>query len=111
MVFGGLAGFLGLLTFKSFQAQSRGAIPRGMAQEQQRVLRLAAHKNGRLTVEEVAMECRVPVDQAKALLDALVLQGTANNWVTDSGGMVYVFQGLLEDDKDTAEDPMKFLDA
>ncbi len=106
--FGGIAAFSGVIAFKA--AREAGSSVSGLAQERSRILKLAAHQKGKLTAEEAAMECRIPIDQAQALLDDLVINGRADTWVSDGGSLVYVFRGLLEDDKATAEDPMKMLD-
>ena len=108
LFFGGIAAFSGVIAVNS--ARQAGPSLSGLAQERSRILKLAAHQQGKLTAEEAAMECRIPIDQAQALLDDLVINGRADTWVSDGGSMVYVFRGLLEDDKATAEDPMKMLD-
>lgn len=110
ILFGIVASYLGLLTLRSYRQASKGSVGTGLGQEHSRLLKLAAHQNGRLTAEEAAIECRVSVQQAEQMLDQLVNQGRADTWVSDSGAMVYVFQGLLEDEKSTAEDPMKMLE-
>lgn len=84
----------------------------GLSQERSRLLRFASSRKGRLTAEEAAMGCNLPVRQAQALLDDLVTQGSADTWVSDGGSLVYVFRGLLEaEEKASAEDPMKFLES
>lgn len=108
LFFGGIAALSALIALRA-RAESGPSLS-GLAQERSRILKLAAHQQGRLTAEEAAMECRIPIDQAQALLDELVVNGRADTWVSDGGSLVYVFQGLLEDDKASAEDPMKLLD-
>lgn len=107
LFFGALTTFSGYQSLLSFRSRNRN---QGLGQEHSRLLKLAAHQSGRLTAEEAAIECRVSVQQAESLLDELVNQGTADTWVSDSGAMVYVFPGLLEDEKASAEDPMKLLE-
>lgn len=109
ILFGGGALFLGLQTLGALRSRRDSGVS-GLGQERSRLLKLASHQKGRVTAEEAAMECRIPVQQAQALLDQLVNQGTADTWVSDNGSMVYVFRGLLEDEKDSAEDPMKLLE-
>ena len=109
ITFGALTVFLARGAYSTFRDENRHRVPTGLGQEHSRLLKLAAHQQGRLTAEEAAIECRVSVQQAEQLLNDLVLQGRADTWVSDSGAMVYVFQGLLEGEKDTAEDPMKML--
>lgn len=111
LVFGALTVFSALVLLRSFREQSTGLEGSGVGrQERSRILKLAAHNDGRLTAEEAAVECNLSVEQAQFLLDNLVENGSADTWVSDSGSMVYVFRGLLEDDKATAEDPMKLLE-
>lgn len=112
LVFGALTLFSLLVLFRGFQSRSTGLEGSGLGQqEEKRVLNLAAHSDGRLTAEETAVECNLSVEQAKFLLDNLVDKGSADTWIADSGSMVYVFRGFLEDDKDSAEDPMKLLES
>jgi hypothetical protein len=59
------------------------------------VLRLAEKEQGRVTVLEVAGRCDLTVDQAKALLDGLVLRKIAQLHVSETGVLVYVFSRLL----------------
>lgn len=110
LVFGTLTVFFGYLSIQDFRQRQSGSVPSGLGQQHSRLLKLAAHQNGRLTAEEAAIECRISIEQAEALLEDLVNKGRADTWVSDSGALVYVFQGLLEDEKASAEDPMKFLD-
>ncbi|MBA2661313.1 MAG: hypothetical protein H0U74_03410 [Bradymonadaceae bacterium] len=79
-------------------------------QEEHRVLALAAHNGGRLTVEEVAVHCHMPVDQSRRLLDGLVLNQVADTWISENGNLVYVFRGLLGSDKQSARDPFGMLE-
>lgn len=84
---------------------------KSLTQERSRLLRLAASRQGRLTIQEAAIGCHISIVQAEALLDDLVIQGTADTWISDDGTLVYVFRGLLDTDtKESAQDPMAFLD-
>lgn len=75
------------------------------ADRERRVLRLAEKERGRVTVPEVAARCDMTVEEAKALLDRLVVHDVAEIHVTDSGVLVYVFPGFLSDrDKARARD-------
>lgn len=83
----------------------------GADQEEHRILSLASHKGGKLTVEEVSIHCHIPIEQSKRILDNMVRRNTADTWVSEGGSLVYVFRGLLTaDDKETAEDPFASLD-
>ncbi len=106
---GALTVFSALHLMQSLQ-ERRPPSTSGLTQERSRIVRIAAHQEGRITAEEASMKANIPVAQAEALLDELVADGRAENWVSDSGNMVYVFRGLLEDDKANAEDPMAFLE-
>jgi hypothetical protein len=110
ILFGGLTVFSLLATVKQLKGPTTHDTA-AMGQERARVLRLAASKQGRLTAEETALGAHISVQEAQALLDDLVISGTADTWITDNGRMVYVFGGLLDaEDKQSAEDPLKLLD-
>jgi hypothetical protein len=75
------------------------------ADRERRVLRLAEKERGRVTVPEVAARCDMTVEEAKAILDRLVVHDVAEIHVTDGGVLVYVFPGFLSDrDKAQARD-------
>ena len=109
LVFLALAGFSGFQAFTNL----RGRIDlSSMGEERSRILRFAASRNARLTAEEAALGCHLSVAQARALMDDMVINGSADTWVSDGGNLVYVFRGLLDEaEKASAEDPMGFLDA
>ncbi len=110
LLFGGTAAFLTTIAVRSIRSPGR-ADTSAMSQERARVLRLAASKQGRLTAEETALGAHISVQQAQALLDEMVIAGTADTWISDSGRMVYVFGSFVDGgDKLTAEDPLKLLD-
>lgn len=109
LFFGAAGVFCGYVAFQQFRHRQDHMVMSGVGQEQSRILKLAEAEQGKLTAEQAAMECRISVQQAEALLDELVNQGHAETWVSDGGSMVYVFRGLLED-KSSAEDPMKMLE-
>lgn len=58
------------------------------------VLRLAAARDGRLTVLEVATELALPVNEAAALLTSFDTRGLAEVQVTPSGMLVYSFPDI-----------------
>jgi hypothetical protein len=70
------------------------AAPEGVDRERA-VLALAEKAQGRLTVLEVAGRCDLTVDQAKALLDDLVLRKVAQMQVSQAGVLVYGFPRFL----------------
>lgn len=110
LIFGALAIGCTVAGFRQLRAHHRPDI-KSLTQERSRLLRLAASREGKLTAEEAAIGCNISVAQAEALLDDLVMQGTADTWISDGGSLVYVFRGLLDTNaKDTAQDPMAFLD-
>ena len=63
-----------------------------------RILRLAGEHEGRLTVEEVAMNTHLTLDEAKKLLDRYVLNGYAELQVSESGMLVYNFPGMTREE-------------
>ena len=60
-----------------------------------RILQLAEAKGCRLTVGMVALHCRVSIEESRAALERMALQGAANVEVEDDGGIVYDFSDLL----------------
>ncbi len=58
------------------------------------VLRLAAKKDGKLTLAEVISETSVDADRAKAALDALHLRSLAEIELSESGVLVYAFSNV-----------------
>ena len=64
-----------------------------------RILQLAEAKGCRLTVPMVALHCRVGIEESRAALERMVLQGAATPVVEDDGGIVYDFSDLLPSGK------------
>jgi hypothetical protein len=60
-----------------------------------RILQLADAKGRRLTVGMVALHCRASIEESRAALERMALQGAANVRVEDDGGIVYDFSDLL----------------
>ncbi|MFL6337335.1 MAG: hypothetical protein ACJ754_28885 [Pyrinomonadaceae bacterium] len=60
-----------------------------------RILQLAAAKGCRLTVGMVALHCRASIEESRAALERMALQGAANVQVENDGGIVYDFSDLL----------------
>ena len=60
-----------------------------------RILQLAEAKGCRLTVGMVALHCRASIEESRAALEKMALQGAANVQVEDDGGIVYDFSDLL----------------
>ncbi len=60
-----------------------------------RILQLADAKGCCLTVGMVALHCRVSIEESRAALERMALQGAASVKVEDDGGIVYDFSDLL----------------
>lgn len=60
-----------------------------------RILQLAEAKGCRLTVGMVALHCRASIEESRAALERMALQGAANVQVENDGGIVYDFSDLL----------------
>ena len=60
-----------------------------------RILQLAAARNCRLTVGMVALHGRLTIEESRAALERMVMQGAANPLVEDDGGIIYDFSDLL----------------
>ncbi|MBT4502483.1 MAG: hypothetical protein HOC74_32420 [Gemmatimonadetes bacterium] len=75
--------------------------------QEKMVLRIAAARGGKVTPEEVAMETSLTVNDAQKLLEELCTQGAGQLQVTDQGGLIYTFSGLLsETERDSAQSPL-----
>jgi hypothetical protein len=72
-----------------------------------RILAAATQCEGRVTVGEVALACRIPIARAKETLERMVSAGTAELLLTDGGDTVYRIAGLLPAaEKEAAMDPL-----
>ena len=69
------------------------------------VMLLARSAKGRLSASEVAAATKLSVAESHQVLKGLIKEGVADIWITDSGGVVYVFPELLEDFKESAKSP------
>lgn len=67
-----------------------------------RILKQAVSSAGRLTAAEAAMANAISINQAKTLLDELVVRGVAEMLISESGTIVYKIHGIGED-KENAE--------
>jgi hypothetical protein len=86
-----------LLTSPRFRRRRSLAARREQLRQQtfeSEILRLAAQRQGRLTAVEVMTEFAIPLDQANALLESLVVRELADIEVTDSGVVVYAFHDI-----------------
>ncbi|HEX8353856.1 MAG TPA: hypothetical protein VF611_13200 [Pyrinomonadaceae bacterium] len=91
VLFGGLAAAGVLIAWKLMR---RTPAPLNVELEN-KILQLAEAKGCRLTVGMVALHCRVGVEESRAALERMVLQGAANPEVEDDGGIIYDFSDLL----------------
>jgi hypothetical protein len=91
VLFGGLAA---AGVFVAWKLMRRTPAPLNVELEN-RILQLAEAKGCRLTVGMVALHCRVGVEESRAALERMVLQGAATPEVEDDGGIVYDFSDLL----------------
>jgi hypothetical protein len=94
----GLPAAGGILLIRSrFPRRNQLAARREQLRQQtfeSEILRLAAQRQGRLTVVEVMSEFAIPLEQANALLESLVVRELADVEVTDSGVVVYAFHDI-----------------
>ncbi len=91
VLFGGLAAG-GVFAAWKFM---RGAPARPDYDLENRILQLAEAKGCRLTVGMVALHCRASIEESRAALERMALQGAASVQVEDDGGIVYDFSDLL----------------
>jgi hypothetical protein len=97
VLFGGLAA-AGVFAAWKFM---RSAPAQPNVDLENRILQLAEAKGCRLTVGMVALNCRLGVEESRAALERMVLQGAATPLVEDDGGIVYDFSDLLPSGKST----------
>ena len=76
-------------------AEAVEAVDPVAAERERLVLGVAEKEQGRVTVLEVASRCDLTSDEAKALLDDLVLRKVAQLHVSEEGVLVYVFPSFL----------------
>jgi hypothetical protein len=95
VLFGGLAA-VGI--FAAFKFLRSAPAPPNIDFEN-RILQLAEAKGCRLTVGMVALNCRLSLEESRAALERMVLQGAATPLVEDDGGIVYDFSDLLPSGK------------
>ena len=98
VLFGGLAA-AGVFAAWKFM---RGAPATPNFDLENRILQLAEARGCRLTVGMVALNCRVSIEESRAALERMALQGAANVEVEDDGGLVYDFSDLLPSGKQQA---------
>jgi hypothetical protein len=91
VLFGGLAA-AGVFAAWKFM---RSAPAQPNFELENRILQLAEAKGCRLTVGMVALHCRASIEESRAALEKMALQGAANVQVEDDGGIVYDFSDLL----------------
>lgn len=106
-VVAGLAVFFTVVGYLGYRlAVSKPAGAAALSPEQ-RVLELAQRMQGRLTLAEVVLHCKMPVPQAKEVMKTLVRQGLAELHLTDGGEEVYAFSGFIPEEKASAKDPFE----
>ena len=91
VLFGGLAA-AGVFAAWKFM---RSAPARPNVELENRILQLAEARGCRLTVGMVALHCRVGIEESRAALERMALQGAAAPLVEDDGGIVYDFSDIF----------------
>jgi hypothetical protein len=91
VLFGGLAA-AGVFAAWKFM---RSAPARPNVELENRILQLAEAKGCRLTVGMVALHCRVGIEESRAALEKMAMQGAATPLVEDDGGIVYDFSDIF----------------
>ena len=91
VLFGGLAA-AGVFAAWKFM---RSAPAQPNTELENRILQLAEAKGCRLTVGMVALHCRVGIEESRAALERMALQGAATPVVEDDGGIIYDFSDIF----------------
>ena len=63
------------------------------------VLKLAKENKGIITVSDLALAADIPIEEAKKILEALVMKGFAELRVRKSGSLVYVITDMADKDE------------
>lgn len=94
----GLPALVGVALLRKHRRMGRGRSDRTALLRQQtlesEVLRAAVTHHGRLTVIEVTADLGVSAEEAKDVLDGLMVKGLADIEVSDSGLLVYRFHEI-----------------
>lgn len=62
--------------------------------KEQIIFMIAAKNNGSVTIPEISMKMTIPFEEAKNILETMVIKGIAYPEVDDEGGVFYKFSGL-----------------
>ena len=92
LIFGvGLGVLPMLVAFWIFRSVLRSSSRRRQERQEHKVLQLAARVGGRLTPMQVARTTRLTLEESKALLDRLDIEGHCNIELADNGVISYRF--------------------
>ena len=108
MVGAGLPAAVGVTLLRGSSRQGRlGPAQRELRRQtiEAEILRLAARRDGKLTLVEVVSDLAIADAEASEILDALHARGHAEIQITESGALVYDFRDVrLLGEKDSAKD-------
>jgi hypothetical protein len=111
VIFGAMAGGGGALLWKKANSAREERRARLLVALQQPVLRLAAGRNGVLTVTDVATALNWPMPRAEKVLNSLEDGLRVASTVTDEGVIVYEFRELMHVPRMSAAEIDKVLNA
>lgn len=86
---------VGAITWYLARQLDEGARKARARQDENRILRLARDRGGRLTTMEAATETGLPAAETEAILQGLAEGGFIEIEVTDAGVMIYRFPEVL----------------
>jgi len=94
---------VGLAGFKLTRLGHRGR----QEKRERQILQFAAQNRGRITPAELAMALPFSAEECQTVLETLCDQGIAQLQITDTGNLLYVFEGFLsETEKTTSKNPL-----
>jgi hypothetical protein len=76
---------------------------RVMDEEERAIIQLAKKSGGKITVAEVELATKMSMQEAKQLLERCALNGIAEMEITETGGKVFCFYGISDDEKRNSE--------
>lgn len=89
----------GFFSFATFQIFSKKKVSLDLQVIERRTLSFAQHKEGYVSVAELALYAEISVDEARQVLDELVLKNVSSAEVSESGKLVYIFDAFIGVDK------------
>ncbi len=96
---GGIPMTAAFVLFFMMKRQKKAAILQKENFYEHQIFYLARSRNGRITITEIVMELSISAEEAKKIMDQLVVKGFCELRLAESGTLVYHFQDFSDDTK------------